>query len=136
MKVCSRCKVEKEDSKFRIRIQYGNQYVIARCRNCEYIMNKIQQDHEKRRSTERRRFSIPDRKHKKNNFQRQWRNQNKEKNRKYHSKHIKKHVDIISDSYIVRNHFRGQKVSDVPKELIEGLRQIIKNKRLIKIKTK
>lgn len=135
MKICSFCKLEKDLNEFRTRkTPYRESYVVARCRECERTFNNKQCDKKRKKVRERKRFSEPSRRSRKNEYQKQWRKDNIVKNRKYHRKHIKKHVDDISDSYIVRSHFKGFKVDNVPKNMIDSLREVIKVKRLLKNK--
>lgn len=131
---CNYCNKLLTVDNFNVKNKNGRKHVVARCKKCYYTTNKIGLDLENRKATERKRLSTPTAKDKKNKFQREWRKQNITKNRKYHSKHIKKHVDEITDSYVIRNFFRGLK--NISPETIEAQRQIIKVKRLIKLKNK
>lgn len=103
-KYCTACDARLPIEEFRLRMQHGRPYRVAMCRPCERERSNAQRCPKKRREYERKRFSDPDIKKKKNKYQRQWRAENIEKNRAYHRKHIKKHVDKVSDSYIKRNY--------------------------------
>lgn len=134
-KICTSCEMKLSVENFRKRIQHGKLYIIARCRKCEVRFNGLQRDREQNRITERKRFSNPIRKNKKNKYQKEWRSKNIEKNRKYHKTHIKKQVDNLTDNYITRTMFRNSKVI-VPLELIEAKRINLQIKRLLKQKQK
>lgn len=134
-KKCTSCNKILNSNQFRTRTNSRNIiYKVARCFKCELYYNKIQIDIENRKARNKIRLSDPIKKNNKNNRQRNWVAQNIEKNRKYHQKHIKKHVDSISNSYIIRSHFREYPKNIIPNELIEAIRQVLKNKRLIKTK--
>lgn len=136
IKTCTACKEELDINLFRTRLMYGKDYVVARCKKCEQVINKKQCDKDRRRKRERERNADPDRRNKKNEFQRNWRKNNIDKSREYHRSHIKKNVDNLSDVYVIRNIIRlwGVNKEDLIKnpDLIKAYRENMKLKRLIK----
>ncbi len=136
LKECSACTIFLPLKKFRTRIQHGKPYIVARCRKCEQEFNKIQQDPEKRRLAERKRFAIPEKRENKNQYQTAWRKKNISKNRAYHRKNIKKNVDEMSDLYIGRIIFHKKIGIPIPHDLIKLKRLQLIAKRTLKIKTK
>ena len=133
-KECNQCKIYLSLDKFRTRTQYGKPYMVAKCKRCEYENNQAQCDRERRKETERRRFSNPERRERKNDLQRRWREKNIEKNRNYHKKNIKKNVDELTDSYIGRMIFHVKCGIPVPADLIKLKRLSLICKRTLKTK--
>lgn len=139
-RVCTKCSEERDALFFRRRNagKYNDHY-LGICRKCEQAYNKIHRDEVQRKKRSKERFSevLSDPVSHKKLLERnqRYRDEKKEKYRAYQRKHIKKQVDEISDSYILRAYFRTAKAA-VPKELIEAYRTQLKLKRLIKEKSK
>jgi|SRR6185437_11716696 len=136
LKECSLCETYLPIDKFRVRkgfFKSGKDLVLARCKKCEQEMNKMQQDPEKRRNAERRRFSLPEKKKERNRYQNEIRAKNVHKYRGYHKKYIKKQVDELTDNYISRQLTQNKSSVPIPQDLIKLKRLQILAKRTLKI---
>lgn len=137
-KICKDCSKLLPVNEYRFRILprknnvLGYKYIVPRCKKCESVYNKLHMDKEKRKLAERKRFSSSEAKGKKNAYQKKWREKNLVLNRQYQSKHIKKQVDTLSDSYVKRSLFKTK--TFIPKELVEIKRLQLKLSRTIKEK--
>lgn len=133
-KECKQCGNILPVGDFRTRMQHGRPYVIARCRKCENEYNAVHHDKELKKQGERKRFSNPKNRKRKNKYQIKWRKKNILKNRAYHRKNIKKNVDEMSDLYIRRMIFHKKNGIHIPSELIKLKRLQLIAKRTIKLK--
>lgn len=132
-KECTGCYHLLPIKRFRKRLQKGLPYIVAKCRECETEYNKVHRDKENRRIKEFMRFQNPEKRAKKNNYQRKWRCENIEKNRAYHRKHLKRNVDDLTDSYVGRLLFKVVAKNEIPPSLIKLKRQHLICKRTLKL---
>lgn len=133
MKVCTVCEQAKKVNEFRLRKANGKDYRVAMCKPCEREISNSQVDQSKKREYERKRLLDDDFRKLKNKYQRYWRKNNIDKNRKYHSDWIKKQVDYLTDNYVKRHILSLNPEADVSIKSIQIKRAEILTKRLKKL---